>query len=246
MGPDGSDLAAALYYLGQHAEKWDTDAEGIYSQVANRVSELIGGVQRIEVDQDEKRELLTVFLRDLEGTDLPAHALSDGTLRFLALAVIELDPRGGGLICMEEPGNGIHPERVPAMVRLLQDIATDVEEPVGQDNPLRQVIVNTHSPAVVAAVPEDSLLVAASEDVESGGHVGRTALFSCLSGTWRAHAPADTPTVPKGRLMAYLNPAAAAAADAAASAGIGGAPAGTRRVSEREDLQLLLPLGWPS
>ena len=34
-----------------------------------------------------------------------------------------------------QPENGIHPKRIPAMLRLLQDIATDVDEPVGPDNP---------------------------------------------------------------------------------------------------------------
>jgi predicted ATPase len=58
--------------------------------------------------------------------------------RFLALAVLELDPEAQNLLCLEEPENGIHPERIPAMLKLLQDIATDVDEPIGPDNPLRR------------------------------------------------------------------------------------------------------------
>ena len=46
------------------------------------------------------------------------------------------------------------------MLRLLQDIATDTDSPVDEENPLRQVIINTHSPSVVLQTPEDSLLVA--------------------------------------------------------------------------------------
>lgn len=42
------------------------------------------------------------------------------------------------------------------MLDLLQDITTDVTEPTGPDNPLRQIIINTHSPSVVSEVPEDS------------------------------------------------------------------------------------------
>ena len=45
-----------------------------------------------------------------------ARALSDGTLRFLALAILELDLTPRGLLCFEEPENGIHPERIPAML----------------------------------------------------------------------------------------------------------------------------------
>ena len=57
----------------------------------------------------------------------------------------------------------------PAMLHLLQDIATDADEPVDMTNPLRQVIVNTHAPAVVSEVQDDSLLVAEiREDMREG------------------------------------------------------------------------------
>ena len=46
------------------------------------------------------------------------------------------------------------------MLRLLQDIATDTDSPLDEGNPLRQVIINTHSPSVVLQTPEDSLLMA--------------------------------------------------------------------------------------
>ncbi|BDA72313.1 hypothetical protein CAL7716_064790 [Calothrix sp. PCC 7716] len=68
------------------------------------------------------------------------------------MAVLELDPQAQGLLCLEEPENGIHPDRITKTLRLLQDIATDAEEPIGVDNPLRQVIINTHSPSVVTQV----------------------------------------------------------------------------------------------
>ena len=44
------------------------------------------------------------------------------------------------------------------MLRLLEDIAIDTSNEIGVDNPLRQVIINTHSPAVVAQVPDDNCL----------------------------------------------------------------------------------------
>jgi predicted ATPase len=158
MGIDGAHLAATLYHLARlrGAAKADRAADHeecvqrVYSQVANRLSELIDDVREVWIDRDERRELLTLNVLDRDGTSHPARALSDGTLRFLALAVLEMDPEARGLLCLEEPENGIHPERIPAMLGLLRDIVTDVSEPLGPDNPLRQVIVNTHSPAVVA------------------------------------------------------------------------------------------------
>ncbi|HXM23714.1 MAG TPA: AAA family ATPase [Terriglobales bacterium] len=213
MGSDGSHLPAALYDLAKSpsfskfAGKTANPAELVYTQVANRLSELIEDVRSISVDRDEKRELLTIQVVDRDGTTHPARALSDGTLRFLALAVIEMNPESQGLLCLEEPENGIHPARIPAMLRLLQDIATDVSDRVGPENPLRQVIINTHSPSVVAQVPEDSLLMADLKTANRNGRWFKKLSFSCLPNTWRA-STGETEVIPKGQLLSYLIPVA--------------------------------------
>ena len=210
LGADGSHLAATLYYLVrsyQHTSHTSREeaATWIYDQIAARLSELIDDVYAVSVDQDERRALLTLQVADYNGTVQPARSLSDGTLRFLALAVLELDPRAGGLVCLEEPENGIHPARIPTMLQLLQDIATDVDNPVGPDNPLRQVIVNTHSPAVVMQVPDASLLVAELKEVVQDGRRFKGARFSWLPDTWRQDADSSIHPVARGKLLAYLN-----------------------------------------
>jgi len=211
---DGSHLASTLYYLARHAnnayEKTsDASAEQIYTQVANRLAELIEDVGKIWVDRDDRRELLTVMVKNRDGTTHPARALSDGTMRFLALAVLELDLKAEGVICLEEPENGIHPERIPKILELLQDIATDTEEEIGTDNPLRQVIINTHSPSVVQQVPEESLIIAELKDtVRQGKHFKRVS-FGYLPETWRHKRlpnPLDENIVSLGKLLSYLNP----------------------------------------
>lgn len=241
---DGSHLPATLYHLALSSSKNNGNAteslSKIYGQVTIRLSELIDDVQEIKIDRDERRQLLTLFVTGRDGTSYPARALSDGTLRFLALAVLELDPEAKGLICLEEPENGIHLDRIRAMLRLLQDIATDVTEPIGPDNPLRQVIINTHSPSVVAEVPDNSLLVAElKETVRSGQRFNRVS-FSALSGTWRGKGPEKGLPVSKGKLMPYLNPVMPnGETNAKSSTG----RLVSRRVIDRPDLQLLLPYG---
>lgn len=210
LGADGSHLAATLYYLArsrQNAQQsaGDETTAQVYDQVAARLSELIDDVRAVGVDRDERRELLTLEITDHDGTVHPARALSDGTLRFLALTVLELDPQASGLVCLEEPENGIHPARIPAMLQLLQDIATDVDEPVGPDNPFRQVIVNTHSPVVVRQVPDDSLLIAESKEIVQDGQRFAGVRFSWLPGTWRQVAYPGVHPVAKGNLLSYLN-----------------------------------------
>ncbi len=204
LDSDGSHLAANLARLTTR-----DDPERVYCQLANRLSELIGAVRGIRVDRDEKRELLTLMMTGSDGTELPARALSDGTLRFLALSVLESDPETVGLICLEEPENGIHPDRIPAILQILQDIATDPKEPADETNPLRQVIINTHSPSVVMAVPDSSILLAKSRKDFRGVKEFNKVVFACLADNWRVQHPADGhEVVTKGEMLAYLTPSA--------------------------------------
>ena len=219
---DGAFLPATLYHLARSQEAVEDSSGGakyaqsekeaearIYSRIANRLSELINDVREVSVDRDERRELLTVEVTGRDGTAHPARALSDGTLRFLALAVLELDPEAQGLICLEEPENGIHPERIAAMLQLLQDIATDASYAAGPENPLRQVIINTHSPAIVGQIPDDSLLIAEPKDTVDGSSHFRRVCFSCLPGNWRQTKTSNSENVSvvaRGKLLSYLNP----------------------------------------
>ena len=239
LAADGSHLAAALYHLARRREngvagKGVGEAQ-VYAQVANRLSELIEDVSDVWVDRDEPKEVLTLRVATRDGTSHLARALSDGTLRFLALAVLELESDATGLICLEEPENGIHPERIPAMLTLLQEIATDVFEPPDPDNPLRQVIINTHSPAVVGEVPDDSLVVAELEEAVRDGRRFKGASFSCLPDTWRAESEPAPSTASRGALLAYLNPHSRRGLHTERR------PPGRRRVVERPDIQPLLP-----
>jgi predicted ATPase len=185
----------------------------VRATIAGRVAELVDDVRDVRVEADAKRELLTLFAKLRDGTEHPARSLSDGTLRFLALAIIEQLPQSSGLFCLEEPENGIAPERVPAMLDLLQSIATNPDLPVddANGNPLRQVIVNTHSPEVVMRVPADSLVVAEQVPARADNRPVMAVRFAALSDTWRT-APRGsdgaplTPSVSKGRLLGYLNP----------------------------------------
>ncbi len=243
LSANGEHLPATLYHLAQTSmlgtrnSEQVVDPDFIYSQVANRLATLIGDVSKVWVDRDAKREVLTLQVTGVDGTDHPARSLSDGTLRFLALSVLELDVSAQGVICLEEPENGIHPERIPTMLNLLQDIATDPDEPVDETNPLRQVIVNTHSPAVVSEVPDGSLLVAESREDMRDGQRFKKVIFSCLSDTWRTKAPEKTSIVSKGKLMNYLNPASSLPPKREPR---------SRRVADRDDLQMLLPFGGRS
>jgi predicted ATPase len=244
VGVDGSHLASTLQHLARReAENGGAAAEGsVFARVANALSALVDDVREVRVDEDRQRELFTLQVVDRDGNLHAARSLSDGTLRFLALAVLELDPEARGLLCFEEPENGIHPARIPAMLRLLKGLCVGVDEPVGPDNPLRQVIVNTHSPAVVGLVEDDDLLVAVPREVAVGEKRCQAVAFSWLTETWRQGIFPDVRPVSRGLLGAYLNPLAVRDdTDDSVVQADDGKRRQRRRVKDRKDLQALLP-----
>lgn len=249
LGCNGSHLAGTLYRLAYKSSARNARSTlnpEVCARVANRLAELIDDVYEVSIERDEKRELLTLNVTGRGKTPHAARALSDGTLRFLALAVLEQDPDVQGVLCLEEPENGIHPARIPAMIELLQDIATDVGEKVDAENPLRQVIVNTHSPAVVLQVPEDTLLVAEPRELICSGKRFNGVRFSCLPDTWRTSKSAGKADVcTKGDLLAYLNPVLPSEAqldeDEMHSKRPVRTPRSRRRVIDREDIAPYFP-----
>jgi predicted ATPase len=87
--------------------------------------------------------------KGMMGKNSHQEFLSEGTLRLLALCVLEFDEKHTGLLCFEEPENGIHPFRLKAMVELMRDLSTSFKD---IEAPLRQVIVNTHSATLLNEV----------------------------------------------------------------------------------------------
>lgn len=74
------------------------------------------------------------------GRTFPAPVLSDGTLRFAAIAAAFFQPDMPALITLEEIENGIHASRLRLLVELLPNRAG-----AGQT----QVIGTTHSPTLL-------------------------------------------------------------------------------------------------
>lgn len=201
IAANGLNLPATLFRL--QSEHKDRD---VYQHLTNRLKELVDDVQEISIDKDEKRDLLTLQVRFRDGLTLPAQSLSDGTLRFLALAILEEDSTGSRLICLEEPENGINPRKICEMVSLLESMATDTQFPVDEDNPLRQVIINTHSPLVVSNVSDESLYLAKGKemfDIELKRKINYTG-FSALQATWKTEKAEMEPTS-LGDIHAYLD-----------------------------------------
>jgi len=195
VGADGGRLAAALYKLHRR------DAN-VYSRIASRLSEIIP-TSDIRIDVDQVRQLLTIEVKERSGAFLPARALSDGTLRFLSLCIIAEDPDFKGLLCFEEPENGIHPAKMGAMLELLKELAVNANEFVGEENPMRQILIATHSPVLVKLESLNDLIYADVVKVRGpDGKPASTIRCKSLRDSWRTGQGDDY--IEKGSIIAYL------------------------------------------
>jgi predicted ATPase len=195
----GANLAATILRLQKREDRPDR----VRTEIANSLSRLVEDVQEVRLRPDERTETWTVTIRGRDGVFHPARSLSDGTLRFLVLTVLGLDPEARGVSCLEEPENGIHPDRIKAMVGLLKQIAVDPAYAVGPDNPLAQVVVNTHSSQVLRHISREELIYFTEELIQREGSRGRVTSLRVPPGSWRAKFIGAGSTLAPGNLISY-------------------------------------------
>ena len=107
----------------------------------------------VKTREDDRYSYLVASYGD--GFGLPSWALSDGTLRLLALTVIAYLPEEGRTYLIEEPENGVHPLAVEAIYRSLSSAYGS------------QVLITTHSPVLLACTEPRELLCFSKRDGET-------------------------------------------------------------------------------
>ena len=205
IAANGAHIPATLQHLSNIAPEQGESPHTVFQMVSIFLSELVP-VKMVSVVTDDVRQLLSLEVEEQSGLKLRASSISDGTLRFLALAALAEVVDENAVICMEEPENGIHPAKLGAMNRLLHDIAVDAEEPVEYDNPLRQVIVATHSPYFVQLQDKNDLVLAKDRmfRADSGQIVEHVLKCHPYRGTWRCSTDRDG--IDLISLQSYLMP----------------------------------------
>lgn len=153
LAPNGAHLANTLRYLAV-ATGTDDRPEGALNDLSADVAEVIPGVVRVRLAEDEARRQRQVEVATRDEAPFSARVASDGTLRAIALLAALYDPRGAGLICFEEPENGIFPQRLAQFVRYLRALVDRSLEQRddGGDHRLTQLILSSHSPAILRAL----------------------------------------------------------------------------------------------
>ena len=146
LRPDASNLAAFLYYLREKQES-------SYSLIRRTVQLAAPFFDDFQLEpQKLNQDKIRLEWRH-KGTDayFDAPALSDGTLRFIALATLFLQPESyrPSVILVDEPELGLHPYAIALLASLVKKASAKT-----------QVIISTQSPLLLDHFQPEDVLVA--------------------------------------------------------------------------------------
>ena len=124
--PSASNLAAVLDRLKSETTTTD-QPDGVLIDISNQLSQLIPSIRKVHsvTSRDQREYAYEIEMAD--GLRFSSRVISDGTLR-LALITLLNDPHRKGLLCFEEPENGIHEGRIEELVDLIRSSTTEFLE----------------------------------------------------------------------------------------------------------------------
>lgn len=138
----GKNLAAVLFRIKQE------DAS-LLKEISRKLQTFLPNFTDVDVVDDVENKQYLIKLKDKDKKEYSSRVLSEGTLRLLTLCIMQHDARYSGLLCFEEPENGIHPARISDIAKLLKEMSVDFDD---TEASLRQIIINTHSPILVGHI----------------------------------------------------------------------------------------------
>ncbi len=146
LRPDGSNLPAFLYFL-------QSKHEGSYSLIRRTIQRVTPFFDdfRLAPSRLETDNIKLEWKHKNSDQYFDASSLSDGTLRFITLATLFLQPEGclPSVILVDEPELGLHPYAIEMLAALIQQASKRV-----------QVIVSTQSSLLLDHFEPEDVLVA--------------------------------------------------------------------------------------
>lgn len=143
--PDGSNLPWVVWDLQtNHPDQLQKWVDHIRTALPD-----VHSIDTFEREEDRYRYLVLSYQTGLKA---PSWAISDGTLRLLALTILAYLPDLRGTYLVEEPENGIHPLAVETVYQSLSSVYG------------AQVLLATHSPVILSLTEPGDLLCFARTD----------------------------------------------------------------------------------
>lgn len=141
---DGSNIASFLYYLQKKHPKCFTRIESVIQSVSPFFSSFALEPNRLNPDVIA----LEWKQKDVEDVYFNAYQLSDGTLRFICLATLLLQPDPPPTIIIDEPELGLHPMAINKLAALIKKVSHK-----------SQIIISTQSVNLVDNFNAEDILV---------------------------------------------------------------------------------------
>ena len=155
--PDGSNLAAFLYYLRER----QTSAYNLIRSAVQQVAPFFDDFQ-LEPSKLNPDKIRLEWRHKESDAYFDASSLSDGTLRFIALATLLLQPeiQRPSVILVDEPELGLHPYAITMLASLIKQASIKT-----------QVVLSTQSPLLLDHFEPEHVLVA--DRVNGGTQLSR-------------------------------------------------------------------------
>lgn len=147
LDEDGGNLAAVLFHLSQHQRAH-------YDAIRDAIRMVAPFFDDFSLEPSKSGQILLEW-RDRTGAFMKAGQLSDGTLSFICLATLLLQPKPPALVLIDEPELGLHPYALGLLAGMLRSASER-----------SQVIVSTQSVTLLDQLdePEDVVVVERKED----------------------------------------------------------------------------------
>ncbi len=191
---NGSNLPGFLQWISTQDE-----AESLKDNLSRYLFYLNEDIYSIKPQLSEGPEIIWLDIRNKFNMSINTTSLSDGTLRMIALvAIFVFSSQYGGIVLVEEPENGINISKIENLVRLMTKC-------VEKSNPRFQLIVNSHSPAVVSETSDSSIIFAKLITAATSERKQfRKPRFCGMRGTWREKA--GMPAASISELADFIDP----------------------------------------
>ena len=140
LSPTGDNMASVAQYIYQNHSD-------IFGTILTKMKERVPGVSKVEAKDTEDGRLILKFQDQAFKDPFIDRYVSDGTMKMFAYLILLFDPKPHPLLCVEEPENQLYPT-------LLTELAEEFASYADRGG---QVLVSTHSPDFLNAVPLESI-----------------------------------------------------------------------------------------
>ncbi|GAB4463137.1 MAG: AAA family ATPase [Bacteroidales bacterium] len=146
---DGANLPAFLYAISQTSEF------KMIEYVIQSIAPFFGRFN-LRPNRDNKNYISLNWIHRNSDHYFNAHSLSDGTLRFIALITLLLQPEPPKTIIIDEPELGLHPAAIYKLAEIVKMVSQE-----------SQIIISTQSPYLIDEFDPENIIITERENNQS-------------------------------------------------------------------------------